>query len=1527
MTARSYRTAEWEEIGLRSGSMTGRDRSMRPGYMLLGYMLLFVAFMSVTLPVMAEDAPLSGGVRGGMEDVVLVGADDWHASMAATPLAIWSEGNHTTTTPLLILPRSVDAGDRTGWIEEGDLERYGAIAILNTFKSANISAITVHGQGDEVKAMVQAAHKDGLKVYITATLEIPHVSEKAGLDKINEIGEAGEAMLAEAGITSNVYDTSHIDKSLMQVANPDIGGNASLFCPANSEVRESLYSQIETLIDDYQADGIVLYNIGFQDENFCYCNACKEKFYQDTGLDLSKANSNSFNQERWRQWKEDQIMQIVAYARNITSDLGPVKLGMALDSPFDRNHGYNFAEMAKLTDFSIISPLSAQDAGQAAHISDRPVYIRLSDDYLEYVLSTQNVEGGVAYIEGLISSGAAGVAFEYSVVTTPVWSELLPPSGASRWLLQQIGGSSLAIGDVSWKSEERLIANNSFDLAEKISRYWESSPGAVIAEDSYSSALTAAPIASYLNWPLLYAGKSLSNETAAAIERLGAARAVLVGPVSQEVKEELGRMNITIMEGDTELLLEQMKKRGDSPNMVVYTNSHDFSLLPPSAEPVVDRTFVDDLLIRTEMSPSRIPAEEAGETVRLNFSLTNTGEDTLRDVRLLDIFPLGRYIKWPRSEEGEINVTDPYSGGPSDAFNAFFNGTMLRWNLNKLEPGKSASLNVDVQVLYPLDSGWHERLDTGATAAYEGFSYNHTLENLDEEPVINLTYPIWIYAGRTNITWNLNREASYTQFNLYSPDSRSATVRITDIQPDKLYEVRAQMLIPGKWTFNIETGNGYTHRTKNYTIQVRSNVEAMNISAFSHTKVPRLSLVAAPAAAARRALLFDVAVDPQNIDPVNLEQKQREKVEELGIDPQYLMVVGDPGSMPFISTGLRQKATEVTEYEIFRDYQLPLEDENYSSVAVGRIMGLSVYDASQLLARTIAYDRLNGSWKDNALVISSPPLSYPQTPTSVAIRDYLAEAGLDVKDLRYEQATYQQAVSQMNNGQNIVSFIHHGDESSWQLSDWSMMDSSLTAAHVKQLTLSPQTTTSGACVTVNLKGYYLNVTGTRMYVPASLDDSIALAFIRAGAVNYVGDSTLSWIFLSEDFFKRFYQSLVFEGSSVGKAALDADNLYRLKFQGAEKIKDISDYDEPLPEWDVSVPEMLNQTAYMNVILGDPSFKPKMPDRPALPYTTRIIADGEEGGLEGSAVLAGQGNASASNNASAGGNMSGGNVSQTNSISGGKSGEMSRILASITADNESATDWIYWIETDSSSGSLDLNAPPAIIAEVLLPRDADKITVKDEESDLAVWHDEYIRGIDKHVMWPVIKPRLSEERSYLIEYEIIPGQVQRINVTDGWNAVAVYLQPKDASAGKYLRNKPYRSMFTITGQEWDFGMKDGGTVNVTAFKPGEGYLIDSAGNFTIEIPGKPVDLPYRLDLHSGWNMVGLPVNKTVDRGNITVNAEHKRYRYPEAAEKGLVSAFIWKYEGDSWIHLSENETLIPGVAYLFEATGEAKLEFR
>ena len=591
--------------------------------------LLLMAVLASSTICAGAQAPLERGVKGDVEDVILVAADDWHASIAATPLAIWSEENRTVTKPLLILPKEVSAGERNGWVDQTDLEKYGASAILDTLRAANITAIIIHGKGEAVKSLVEAAHKDGMKAYVTASLELPKVAGPGAVE-IMALPEAKDVLLEEAGLAGPGLDDSRIDKSWLQVANPEVGGNASYFCPVNPEVRDYLYNQIEMLIDDYRVDGVVLYQFGFQDENYCFCNVCKENFYKDTGVDITKVHANSYNLERWNQWKQEQILQMVKEARNITVDMGPVKLGVALDSPFDRSRGYDYAEISRVADFSLISPLSAQDVRLASGISERPVYVRLSDDYVGYVLSTQNVEGTVKYIEDLCRAGAKGVAFEYNVVYTPLWSELEPPSPAARWLLGQIGGRSLGIGNVSWKCNARLAASSSSEMAAKLSNRWKSSPGAVLVGENYSAALLAAPLASYLNWPILFADRELPAPTAAALKRLKVKEVAVAGFVSEKVRQNLSGMNLTILDVNSESLIREMKARGESPEMVVMTNSHDLSLLPPAPVSDVQRTLIKDLLVRTEIVSSQVPAEEVGEIVRLNVTMTNSNSEELR---------------------------------------------------------------------------------------------------------------------------------------------------------------------------------------------------------------------------------------------------------------------------------------------------------------------------------------------------------------------------------------------------------------------------------------------------------------------------------------------------------------------------------------------------------------------------------------------------------------------------------------------------------------------------------------------------------------------------------------------------------------------------------------------------------------------------------------------------------------------------------------------------------------------------------
>jgi hypothetical protein len=313
--------------------------------------------------------------------------------------------------------------------------------------------------------------------------------------------------------------------------------------------------------------------------------------------------------------------------------------------------------------------------------------------------------------------------------------------------------------------------------------------------------------------------------------------------------------------------------------------------------------------------------------------------------------------------------------------------------------------------------------------------------------------------------------------------------------------------------------------------------------------------------------------------------------------------------------------------------------------------------------------------------------------------------------------------------------------------------------------------------------------------------------------------------------------------------------------------------------------MYNQTVQEYTLFGDPAFRPNLPLTPKLPYA----------------------------------------MSATN-VSGTQDKAKDEVVISITPTREMGTDWLYWIAVETTEGSLHLNAPPVIIGEVKLPKDADDVVVK--ENGRAVWHQEDLHKDSKTVSWPVLRPRLNDSRNFTVEYQLIPGQVQSINISGGWNMISMYLDPKDPSITRQLEDKPYRGIFTVSGDGWNYTLKDDGVNNVTVWEPGRGYMLDSTKSFTLEIPGKPVELPYRVKLQKGWNMIGLPFNHTLTVGNITVNAEHKRYTYAQAVEKGVISAFLWSYQGEGvWGYLGEKDTMEPGISYLIEADQDCRLEFR
>jgi len=141
-----------------------------------------------------------------------------------------------------------------------------------------------------------------------------------------------------------------------------------------------------------------------------------------------------------------------------------------------------------------------------------------------------------------------------------------------------------------------------------------------------------------------------------------------------------------------------------------------------------------------------------------------------------------------------------------------------------------------------------ERLDGGATAAYEGFSYNHTLKNLDD-PRHQSDLSRLDLLRQTNISWNWTKRQpillsiSTARIGAAAGWRSQISSRISSMMS------RCRCLLPegGHSISRLETGPSQDQELyRGCSLQY----PALNITAFSHTKVPRLSLLAPAAAAA-----------------------------------------------------------------------------------------------------------------------------------------------------------------------------------------------------------------------------------------------------------------------------------------------------------------------------------------------------------------------------------------------------------------------------------------------------------------------------------------------------------------------------------------------------------------------------------------------------------------------------------------------------------------------------------------------------
>ncbi len=216
---------------------------------------------------------------------------------------------------------------------------------------------------------------------------------------------------------------------------------------------------------------------------------------------------------------------------------------------------------------------------------------------------------------------------------------------------------------------------------------------------------------------------------------------------------------------------------------------------------------------------------------------------------------------------------------------------------------------------------------------------------------------------------------------------------------------------------------------------------------------------------------------------------------------KYAAIVGDTNMIPMFYFPSPNNDSSVG-FGIPSDMPYSL---NYS-LATGRIVAFDDIDASLLIARSIFYDELLSSWAKRFVFIFGEGFGetggiFHQIPYSKVVR----KLGFDVSlygDARNDRRSLEK-YNAFNAG--YVEYEGHGDWF-WMFANiYTNYYNNVDVAHVKKYEMNPSVVLTAACLMARLDGLPLN-------------ESIALAFIHAGAVAFIGatretgkEAKLDWI--------------------------------------------------------------------------------------------------------------------------------------------------------------------------------------------------------------------------------------------------------------------------------------------------------------------------------------------------------------------------------------------------------------------------------
>ena len=287
-----------------------------------------------------------------------------------------------------------------------------------------------------------------------------------------------------------------------------------------------------------------------------------------------------------------------------------------------------------------------------------------------------------------------------------------------------------------------------------------------------------------------------------------------------------------------------------------------------------------------------------------------------------------------------------------------------------------------------------------------------------------------------------------------------------------------------------------------------------------------------------------------------------QQLSALSLNPDYVAIVGYYDAVPFgVYRDIMISYEDVSSDMAFGDH----DADPFLDASVGRLFGSDVFKASALIARSITYADIAGSWRQQGLTLSNWSLDFCGAETTAKnIERQLENVGVSVTGLYEADYANNWDVSLLADKAFVAHFDHGTPMDPWNM---------------RTVAIDPAVGTFWGCSSAWIEQDPYSVNAT--------------AFLDQGGAGYMGNTRLGAAPVSEHAFSLFWNRVINDRLPFGQTHRASVNFKVLDWLESQHFGDLS-------------------LGYRLVYYGDPAILPILPGSPAV-APAHTTATGSEAG--------------------------------------------------------------------------------------------------------------------------------------------------------------------------------------------------------------------------------------------------------------------------------------------------------------------------